>query len=94
MKYVSVYKGARSPFWYLSFLDSTTGTRRSRATPHRIDHPMGRRKALDDANDLSKKAAAFKDGMPNEIFEAWAEDYLKNRFRNAEATLTVAHRLT
>ena len=90
MKYVSVYQRSRSPFWYISFLEHQTGLRKHKATVYRVDQPMGRRKALEEANELSKQASAFKESLPNEIWEAWVEPYLKARYKNSDATRTVA----
>jgi len=68
VKYASVYARKRSPFWYISYLDAATGKRIHRATVHRRDDPVGRRKAYDEARQLGKEAAASR----GEAAEGWA----------------------
>jgi hypothetical protein len=67
-----------------------TGRRKHQATVLRIDSPMGHRKALDHANDLSRQAAAFKEALPGEAWEAWVEDYMSQRYRDSPRMLTAS----
>lgn len=86
MKYVSVYRRSRSPYWYLSFHDAATGRRKHKATVHRVDAPMGRRKALDEANELSREATASKSAAGDGQWGDWVEPYLRDRHAGSPGT--------
>jgi integrase len=44
---------------------------------------MGRRKAQDEANELSREAKAFAGSASIERWEAWADDFLAMHYRNS-----------
>ena len=83
MKYVSIYERPRSPYWWISYKDPIAGTRKHKATGHRVDSPMGRRKALDEANELSRTAAAYAGSNTSERWEKWVLDFLMIKYRGS-----------
>ena len=85
MKYVSVYRRPRSPFWWIVYWCPKRQKRVSQATPYRLDAVQGKRKALDLANDLGKAASADKNAQGRDRWECWVSDFLKDRY-------SVAHR--
>jgi integrase len=82
-KYTSVYKRKGSPYWWVMYLDPKTGKRKGKATNHRLDAPMGRRKAQDEANELSRETKAFTESAPSERWESWVDDFLAMHYRNS-----------
>jgi hypothetical protein len=79
-KFTSVYKRARSPFWWIVFLDPKRGKRTWQSTNFRIDSPMGRRKAQDEANERSRDAKAYADSAGMEKWASWVDDFLKSYY--------------
>ena len=80
MKYVSVYRRARSPFWWIVYWCPKRQKRISQATPYRWDSIQGKRKALDLANDLGKAASADKGVQGRDRWECWVSDFLELRY--------------
>lgn len=90
MKYASVVKRKQSPFWSIIYSDAVAGRRLMKVTNHRVDSPMGRRKALDEANELGKVAAAHAGVITSERWENWVDACLRVRYRSSPKTLTRA----
>lgn len=82
-KYTTVYRRPRSPYWWIAYLDPKTGRRAWKATSFHVDTPMGRRKAQDEANELSRDAVASAGSASAERWESWAEDFLRMHYRNS-----------
>lgn len=87
MKYTSVYRRARSPYWYISYPGAAKKERHHKATVYRVDAPQGRRKALDEASELAKRAAAVRDEAPGESWDVWVDAYIRDRYRNGRRTM-------
>jgi integrase len=80
VKYVSVYRRARSPFWWIVYWCPKRQKRISQATPYRWDSIQGKRKALDLANDLGRAASADKGAQGRDRWECWVPDFLELRY--------------
>jgi integrase len=80
VKYVSVYRRARSPFWWIVYWSPERQKRISQATPYRWDSIQGKRKALDLANELGKAASADKGAQGRDRWECWVSDFLEQRY--------------
>lgn len=86
MKHVSIYRRARSPFWYLSFFDAATNGRVHKSTGVRVDDPLGRRKVLELARDKSEEAKALKPLVAASGWDAWVEPWLRMRYGTGHET--------
>jgi integrase len=65
------------------YLDPKSGKRKAKGTSHRIDTPMGRRKAQDEANEMSRDAMALTASASSERWESWTDDFLAMHYRNS-----------
>jgi integrase len=80
VKYASVYRRARSPYWWIAYWCPQRQKRICEATPYRWDAIQGKRKALDLADDRGKVAAADKETLGLERWECWVSDFLERRY--------------
>lgn len=85
-KYTTTYKRADSSFWWIAYVDPSTRKRVYKSSGFRIDHPSGRRKALDMARELSKEAIAGNGGDETGGW-TWVGPWLRLRHRTKERTL-------
>jgi integrase len=87
MKYASVYQRKRSPFWYISYLDAKTGNRIHKSTSHRLEDSSGKRRAYDEAQQLSKAAVAAAVANPGEQWEVWVPKWMAGAYAGSPKTL-------
>ncbi len=87
VKYASVYARPRSHSWYISYVDATTGRRIHRASAHRTDDPSGKRRAYDEAQQLSKAARAAMPSAAAESWESWVPGWMALHYGPRPKTL-------
>ena len=87
MKYVSIYKRARSPYWWLRYYDPTVNKKVAKSSGIRIDDIRGRVRALDMARELSQTAIAQKPLVDNSGWESWVTDYFVYKYSYSPTTL-------
>jgi hypothetical protein len=87
MKYTSIYKRPKSPYWYISYWSAKYAKRVHESTKFRLDDPTGRRKALSYAQERSTEAQAYRPLVDGEIWSAWALDYIRIRYRRSPLSL-------
>lgn len=83
----SVYKRANRPCWYISYFCPQKLKRVHEATHWRTDDPAGHKHALRRAHELSQQSAAYRGAAKNEVWSAWADRYLVERYRRQPKTL-------
>lgn len=88
MSDTSVYARQGSPKWYVSYWCRKRLKRVHEATPWRVDDPSGRKAAMRFAAAKSAEAAAFRGTLKHEVWGAWVEKYLENRYRASPKTHT------
>jgi len=89
MKWVTVLKRPGRKWWYFHHFDPKTGRRKCNVrSAFQVDDPQGYRKALDQANELSQRARVAKSIPTSERWEDWVEDFLKDKYRSSDLTLT------
>ena len=87
MKYASVYRRTGRKVWYISFLNES-GRREHRATVHQIEAPASKRRAYDEAVELSKKARSTFQGVDRgQVWETWVPGWMKLHYRGSPLTL-------
>ena len=79
-KYASVYARKGSPFWWISYWHPKKQKRVHEATPYRLDAPQGKRKALDLADEKSKRARADKAETGKDRWECWVEVFIADHY--------------
>lgn len=88
MQGITVYQRKGRPTWYVIFDDPATGRRVFRNSGYRLDDPTGKAKAYALAREQSHSGIAHGVESNHERWDAWAETWLRVRYRGKEKTLT------
>ncbi len=76
MKYAGTYSRRDRAVWYITYPDAMTGKRKQRATVYRKDDPLGRKKAFDEAVQLTKEAQALRPAVAGESWDLWVPQWM------------------
>jgi len=76
----SVYPRKGRPFWFVSYFCTRRLKRVHESTPWRVDDPIGHKHALSYASDKSKEAKTFRRYGKEEIWDAWVDAFLAERY--------------
>jgi hypothetical protein len=87
MEGASIYARKGSSKWYVSYWCATRLKRVHEATPWRVADPTGRKHAMAFAAAKTSAAAAFRGHAKLEVWGAWVEKYLSDRYRGVPKTL-------
>jgi hypothetical protein len=88
MSDTSVYPRKGSPKWYVSYFCPRRLKRVHEATPWRTDDPTGLKHAARFAAEKEQQAIAFRGVSKHEVWSAWVENFLDDRYRSSPKTLT------
>lgn len=88
MQGISVYQRAGRPTWYVAYDCPRRGRRINESSGFRIDNPNGKLQAYAYAREKSHSGVTHGLEKSHERWDAWAELWLKVRYKNKAKTLT------
>ncbi len=88
MQGISVYQRGKRPTWYVAYDCPVRGCRVNESSGHRIDAVNSKLLAYAYAREKSFSGIAHGEHRDHEHWEAWAENWLRGRYRQQAKTLT------